>query len=54
VVGIPVETFKPPANVTFVSMSPTTGRLVPDGMPGGIRECFISGTEPKRYEGERR
>ena len=54
VAGLPVEQFKAPANVSSVFINPATGRLVPDGSPGSVREYFISGTEPKRYDGDGR
>ena len=47
VAGLPVESFKVPAGVTTAAINPATGRVVPEGTPGSVREYFISGTEPK-------
>ena len=47
---IPVESFTPPPEIAFVSINPRTGRLAAKGAPGSVRECFLSGTEPRRYD----
>ena len=54
VAGMPVEQFKAPANISSVTINPATGRLVPEGSPGSVREYFISGTEPKGYDSDSR
>ena len=52
VAGVPVEGFTVPGGVTSVAINPATGRAVREGAPGSIHEYFISGTEPKGYEGD--
>ncbi|WP_306536248.1 penicillin-binding protein 1A [Geobacter sp.] len=52
VAGIPVRDFSQPADVTFATINPRTGRLAREGSPGAIQECFIAGTEPTAYDGE--
>jgi penicillin-binding protein 1A len=54
VAGMPVEPFKAPANISSVTINPATGRLVPEGSPGSVREYFNSGTEPKGYDSDSR
>jgi penicillin-binding protein 1A len=49
VAGIPVQNFTAPANVTFATINPRTGRLAREGSEGSLQECFISGTEPGSY-----
>ncbi|NVO00659.1 MAG: PBP1A family penicillin-binding protein [Geobacteraceae bacterium] len=49
VAGMPVQNFNPPANVTFATINPRTGRLAREGSEGSLHECFISGTEPTSY-----
>jgi penicillin-binding protein 1A len=49
VAGMPVQNFTPPANVTFATINPRTGRLAREGSEGSLHECFISGTEPTSY-----
>jgi len=49
VAGIPVQNFTPPANVTFATINPRTGRLAREGSDGSLQECFISGSEPSGY-----
>jgi len=49
VAGIPVQNFTPPANVTFATINPRTGRLAREGSEGSLQECFISGSEPSGY-----
>ena len=38
--------FDAPGNIVFVSVDPTTGAVLPEGMPGSRVEAFISGTQP--------
>lgn len=52
VATIPVEDFEAPENVVFVLINPRTGKLVKEGTPGAVMECFIKGTEPASYDGE--
>ncbi len=54
VVGLPVEQFTPPANVSSSAINPVTGRLTPEGSPGSVHEYFIGGAEPKGYDGDGR
>jgi penicillin-binding protein 1A len=49
VAGMPVQNFTPPANVTFATINPRTGRLAREGSEGSLQECFISGSEPSSY-----
>lgn len=49
VAAMPVQNFTPPANVTFATINPKTGRLAREGSEGSLQECFISGTEPTSY-----
>ncbi len=49
VAGIPVQNFTAPADVTFATINPRTGRLAREGSEGSLQECFISGTEPTSY-----
>jgi penicillin-binding protein 1A len=49
VAGMPAQNFTPPANVTFATINPKTGRLAREGSEGSLQECFISGTEPTSY-----
>ena len=49
VAGLPARSFTPPANVTFATINPKTGRLAKEGSEGSVQECFISGTEPTSY-----
>jgi penicillin-binding protein 1A len=49
VAGLPVQNFTAPANVTFTSINPKTGRLAREGSEGSLQECFITGTEPASY-----
>ncbi|HWI39943.1 MAG TPA: penicillin-binding transpeptidase domain-containing protein, partial [Verrucomicrobiae bacterium] len=48
--GSPVQDFAPPENVTFARINPVTGNLAADGTDGSVLECFVSGTEPSRYD----
>jgi penicillin-binding protein 1A len=50
VTGIPVQNFVPPANVTFATINPRTGRLAREGSAGSVQECFRSGSEPTTYD----
>ena len=52
VVGLPVEDFEAPEDVTFVLINPRTGDLARAGSPGARMECFIAGTEPYGYGDE--
>ena len=52
VAGIPVQSFSPPANVTFALINPRNGRLAKADTEGSVQECFIAGTEPKSYDDE--
>jgi penicillin-binding protein 1A len=52
VAGMPVQSFVPPANVTFAVINSRTGRLAREGSEGSVTECFISGTEPTAYDAE--
>ncbi len=38
--------FEPPGNIVFVTVDKSNGAALPDETPGGIREAFISGTQP--------
>jgi penicillin-binding protein 1A len=38
--------FDAPGNIVFVPVDPTTGAVLPEGMPGSLVETFISGTQP--------
>lgn len=49
VAGMPVQNFAPPANVTFATINPRTGRLAREGSEWSLQECFISGSEPTNY-----
>ena len=49
VAGMPVQNFTPPANITFATINPKTGRLAREGSDGSLQECFISGSEPTSY-----
>ncbi len=49
VAGLPAQNFLAPANLTFATINPRTGRLARDGSEGSLQECFISGTEPTSY-----
>jgi penicillin-binding protein 1A len=49
VAGMQSRGFTPPANITFATINPKTGRLAKEGTEGSIQECFISGTEPTSY-----
>ncbi len=49
----PPEDFKIPDNVVAVSVDLMTGRPVPPGEKGAIREYFIRGTEPAAVQAER-
>jgi len=51
--SLPVEDFAAPENVTFVLVNPRTGKLAREGTPGATMECFIKGTEPGGYDGDR-
>ncbi len=51
--SLPVEDFTAPENVTFVLINPRTGKLAREGTPGATMECFIKGTEPGGYDGDR-
>jgi penicillin-binding protein 1A len=51
--NVPVQSFAPPGDITFVSINPRTGRLARQGTPGSVTECFLSGTEPKGYDEEK-
>jgi len=51
--NVPVESFAPPGDVTFVSINPRTGRLARQGAAGSVMECFLSGTEPSGYDEEK-
>lgn len=51
--GVAPASFVPPADVTFVTINPRTGRLARQGEPGSAIECFLSGTEPRSYDEER-
>jgi penicillin-binding protein 1A len=48
----PVEDFAVPEKIVFAVIDPHTGNLVRDGEPGGIKECFVLGTQPVMVEGE--
>jgi penicillin-binding protein 1A len=52
VAGTSVQSFIPPADVTFAQINPGTGRLARSGDEGSVQECFIAGTEPKSYDEE--
>jgi penicillin-binding protein 1A len=52
VAGISVQSFVPPADVTFALINSSTGRLTRSGAEGSVQECFITGTEPKSYDEE--
>ncbi len=49
VAGLPARSFTPPADITFATINPRTGRLAKEGTEGSVQECFISGTEPTSY-----
>jgi len=49
VAGMPAQNFAVPANVTFATINPRTGRLAKEGAEGSIQECFINGSEPTSY-----
>lgn len=51
--SLPVEDFPAPENVSFVLINPRTGKLAREGTPGATMECFIKGTEPAGYDGDR-
>jgi penicillin-binding protein 1A len=51
-VGMTVQDFSPPANVSFAFINPRTGRLAKESSVGGLLECFIIGTEPTAYDRE--
>jgi penicillin-binding protein 1A len=51
-VGVPVENFKVPNNVTFALIDPRSGRLAREGTEGAVTECFVSGTEPTSTDSE--
>lgn len=48
--GIPSEAFTPPEKVTYALINPRTGKLAQQGSAGSVMECFISGTEPTKYD----
>jgi penicillin-binding protein 1A len=50
--GVAVQSFAPPANVTFALINPRTGRLAKEGSDGSVMECFVSGTEPTSYDSD--
>lgn len=50
--GDPIEPFYQPADISFVSINPHTGRLARQGQPESITECFLAGTEPTEYDEE--
>ncbi|MRR55574.1 MAG: PBP1A family penicillin-binding protein [Deltaproteobacteria bacterium] len=52
-VNIPIQPFVPPADVSFVSIEPRSGRLARQGQPNSIMECFVAGTEPTEYGEEK-
>jgi penicillin-binding protein 1A len=47
---LPIQGFTPPANITFATINPRTGRLAREGSEGSVLECFISGSEPTAYD----
>lgn len=49
---VPAEGFTPPENVTFALINAKTGKLAREGAEGSVMECFVSGTEPKGYDGD--
>lgn len=48
-VGVPVQQFRTPSNVTFALIDRRSGKLAREGAPGAVQECFISGSEPTSY-----
>ncbi len=44
--GLPQGNFDRPADVVYVTIDPTNGRLVPDDRPGRVKAAFIRGSEP--------
>lgn len=50
--GEPVKPFYQPADISFVSINPHTGKLARQGHPQSISECFLAGTEPTEYDEE--
>lgn len=52
VLGLPVEDFKAPDNISFVLINPRSGKLAKEGTPGAMLECFIKGTEPYSYDSD--
>jgi penicillin-binding protein 1A len=48
--AIPVQDFSPPENVTFTLINPRTGLLAKQGSQGSVMECFMTGTEPTKYD----
>lgn len=51
-VGVSIQSFIPPDNITYALINPRTGRLAKEGSEGSVMECFISGTEPTSYDNE--
>ena len=50
VLGLAVERFEPPEDISYVRINPRTGRLS-KGVDG-VLEGFVKGTEPSAYDGE--
>ncbi len=48
----PIEAFYQPADISFLSINPHTGRLSGQEQAGSILECFLAGTEPTQYDDE--
>jgi len=38
--------FEAPGNIVFAAVDRASGEATVDGMPGGITEAFIAGTQP--------
>jgi penicillin-binding protein 1A len=51
-IGLPVQNFNQPDNITYALINPRTGRLAREGSEGSVSECFISGTEPTSYDSD--
>ena len=47
-IGLPVNPFIAPPGIVFKSIDPKSGLLSNQTCPGGIREAFVQGTEPRQ------